>query len=62
MRKNEAGNWVVRNIIVDDVNLGLTYMNQFDGAVKRHGSIEKAIESWPEEMEDEALESSGGDA
>ena len=62
MRKNEAGDWVVRNIIVDDVNLGLTYMNQFDGAVKRHGSIEKAIESWPEEMEDEAFEASGDDA
>ena len=55
MRKNEQGQWVVRNIIVDGINLGLTYMNQFDGAVKRQGSIEGAIASWPEEMENGEL-------
>lgn len=57
MRKNEDNQWVVRNMIVDGVNLGLTYMNQFDGTVDRHGSIDKAIESWPEEMEDETFDS-----
>lgn len=57
MRKNAEGQWVVRNIIVDGINLGLTYMNQFDGAVKRHGSIDGAIASWPEEMESETFDS-----
>jgi len=59
MRKNDQGQWVVRNIIVDGINLGLTYMNQFDGAVKRHGSIDGAIASWPEEMENETFDSQG---
>jgi len=59
MRKNDEAQWVVRNIIVDGINLGLTYMNQFDGAVKRHGSIDGAIASWPEEMESETFDSQG---
>jgi len=59
MRKDDNDQWVVRNIIVDGINLGLTYMNQFDGAVKRHGSIDKAIASWPEEMESETFDSQG---
>tara|TARA_R110002111_G_scaffold4431_4_gene25010 strand:- start:104 stop:685 length:582 start_codon:yes stop_codon:yes gene_type:complete len=50
MRRNAKGNWVVRNIVVDGINLGLTYMNQFDGAMSRHGSIDKVIAQWPEEM------------
>lgn len=57
MRKNGDDQWVVRNIIVDGINLGLTYMNQFDGAMKRHGSIDGTIASWPEEMENETFDS-----
>lgn len=62
MRKNDEGRWVVRNIIVEGINLGLTYMNQFDGAMKRHGSIDKTIESWPEEMENETFDSQGAES
>lgn len=62
MRKDDQGQWVVRNIIVDGINLGLTYMNQFDGAVKRHGSVDGAIASWPEEMESETFDSQGAES
>lgn len=62
MRTNEQGRWVVRNIIADGINMGLTYMNQFDGAVKRHGNIEGAIASWPKEMENETFDSKKGES
>jgi phospholipid transport system substrate-binding protein len=45
-RKDISKPWQVHNIILDGVNLGLVYMNQFDGAVSRHGSVEAAINNW----------------
>lgn len=45
-RKDKNQPWQVHNIILDGVNLGLVYMNQFDGAVSRHGSVEAAINNW----------------
>ena len=45
-RKDSSQPWQVHNIILDGVNLGLVYMNQFDGAVSRHGSVEAAINNW----------------
>lgn len=45
-RKDSSQAWQVHNIILDGVNLGMVYMNQFDGAVSRHGSVEAAINNW----------------
>ena len=53
MRRDDDGAWVVRNIIVDGINLGLTYLNQFDGAMARHGSIDAVIDRWSEEMREQ---------
>ncbi|MDT8397044.1 MAG: ABC transporter substrate-binding protein [Pseudomonadales bacterium] len=52
MRSDAQHGWRVRNIIVDGINLGLTYLNQFDGAMKRYGNdIGKVISTWTAEME-----------
>ncbi|MDT8428094.1 MAG: ABC transporter substrate-binding protein [Pseudomonadales bacterium] len=52
MRTDAAGNWKVRNIIVDGINLGLTYLNQFDGAMSRHGNdMDEVIATWSAEIE-----------
>ncbi|MFN2288109.1 MAG: ABC transporter substrate-binding protein [Chromatocurvus sp.] len=40
MRRDDQGGWVVRNIVVNGINPGLTYMNQFDGAMSRYGSVD----------------------
>ncbi|MDE0723574.1 MAG: ABC transporter substrate-binding protein [Alphaproteobacteria bacterium] len=41
------GNWKVRNVILDGVNMGLTYRNQFNSAMTQYdGDIEKVISSW----------------
>lgn len=52
MRTDHEGNWTVRNIIVDGINLGLTYLNQFDGAMSRHGNdMNQVIATWSAELE-----------
>ncbi len=43
------GRWRVRNIIINGVNMGLTYRNQFASAVKDPaygGDLDRAIDGW----------------
>lgn len=40
-------NWMVRNVILDGVNMGLTYRNQFNSAMTQYnGNIDKVFDSW----------------
>lgn len=51
MRTNNRGAWKMRNVIIEGINVGLTFLNQFDGAMARHGNdIEKVINNWGAEM------------
>ena len=53
LRKNKTSQaWRVRNVILDGINLGLTYRNQFYGAVDRHqGDLGQVIANWRNEMD-----------
>ena len=47
LRKNKNNTWSIVNIIVNGVNLGLTFRNQFKAlANKNGGDIERTIEGW----------------
>jgi phospholipid transport system substrate-binding protein len=49
MGRGEDGAWRVRNVIVDGVNLGLTYRNQFASAMQTgdaRGDIDAVIRGW----------------
>lgn len=49
MALDEEGDWRVRNVIVDGVNLGLTYRNQFASAMQSGdaaGDIDAVIGDW----------------
>jgi phospholipid transport system substrate-binding protein len=51
------GSWRVRNLIVNGVNMGLTYRNQFNSAMnnpKHGGNIDSVIDAWAELLEAEA--------
>jgi len=51
LRTDGSGNWKVRNFIVEGINVGLTFLNQFDGAMARHDyDVEKVIDNWKTEM------------
>jgi phospholipid transport system substrate-binding protein len=47
MKKDAQGNWKTQNLIVNGINLGLTFRNQFAAAVDaNNGSIDRAIAGW----------------
>lgn len=47
LQQDNAGAWKVQNLILNGINLGLTFRNQFASAVESNrGSIDKAIAGW----------------
>lgn len=49
MRQDASGSWKARNIILDGVNIGLTYRNQFKSAMEtENGDLARVIRIWPE--------------
>ncbi|MGM0783433.1 MAG: MlaC/ttg2D family ABC transporter substrate-binding protein [Pseudomonadota bacterium] len=56
------GQWKVVNVIVNGINLGLTFRNQFDQSMRDHGRDYGAvIDAWSPELDVDELEE-GGDA
>jgi len=59
MALSRQGEWQVRNIIVNGVNIGLTYRNQFASAMsdpRNSGSLDKVIDGWSDMLAAEAQE------
>ena len=47
VRKNKNGDWLIINIIVNGVNLGLTFRNQFQALAEEHNeNIDEIIKHW----------------
>lgn len=60
MGKQRDGSWRLRNLIVEDINLGQIYQNQFASAAKAaNGNVGQVVAEWdvaanlPEDLEDE---------
>lgn len=50
MRTDTTNQWKVRNVVVDGINLGLTYRNQFDSAMTRYNmNVDQVIVNWDED-------------
>ena len=47
MGRNKAGEWKLRNVIIETVNLGEIYRNQFQAAARKHnGDLNAVIDNW----------------
>ncbi|MCY4426077.1 MAG: ABC transporter substrate-binding protein [Halieaceae bacterium] len=47
MRRNRAGQWKLRNLIVESINLGQIYRNQFQAAARdAGGDLDQVIDNW----------------
>ncbi len=47
MRKNRAGEWKLRNVTIEAINLGKVYQSQFYSAVQQsQGDLDKVIDNW----------------
>ncbi|KAA0014238.1 ABC transporter substrate-binding protein [Billgrantia pellis] len=54
------GEWKVVNVIVNGINLGLTFRNQFDQAMREQGrDYDAVIDNWSPELAAEELEEGG---
>lgn len=58
MAKDRGGKWLMRNLIVENVNLGQIYRSQFEAAARKFdGDLDKVIDEWEiepvEEIEEE---------
>ena len=63
MALNKEGQWRVMNIIINGINMGLTYRNQFASAVKDPaygGDMDQAIDGWVSSLG--AIETGSGDS
>ncbi len=47
--------WNVLNLIINGVNLGLTFRSQFDNLMKKHTDAEIAISAWASALSDPTL-------
>ena len=56
LRKNKDNSWSIVNIIVNGVNLGLTFRNQFQAlALKNNGNIESTLKGWVSDAGDAGI-------
>lgn len=47
MRRGKNGKWLLRNLIVETVNLGVIYRNQFQAAARdADGNLDEVIDNW----------------
>lgn len=47
MRRSKDGDWKLRNLIVEDINLGGVYRAQFQSAVRdNNGNLDAVIDNW----------------
>ena len=46
MYLNDLGEWKLINIIINGVNLGLTFRNQFYSLMKKENDLDKVIDKW----------------
>lgn len=47
MRRNKAGDWKIRNVIVESINIGKVYRGQFEAAMSKHGNdLKKVVDTW----------------
>jgi len=44
------GQWKMRNVIVDGINIGKQFRNQFADAMEKHGKVQYVIDHWQEIM------------
>lgn len=55
MRQEKSGAWKMRNLIVESINLGVIYRNQFLASAKDYeGDLDKVIDNWTAPVEVEA--------
>lgn len=57
MARDRDGSWRMRNLVVENVNLGQIYRSQFESAARRYdGDLDKVIANWSAETATESAD------
>ncbi|PSL14602.1 phospholipid transport system substrate-binding protein [Marinobacterium halophilum] len=57
----QDGRWTLVNVLVDGINLRITFRNQFADLYQQNRTIGKTIEAWAVKMQDVKLEKTGNE-
>ena len=55
----QEGRWKLRNIIVDGINIGIQFRNQFAEVMGKHNNIQYVIDHWPQLMQGITIDNPG---
>ena len=53
---HQGERWKLRNIIVDGINIGIQFRNQFAEAMSKYNDLQYVVDHWPEIMQGKATE------
>ncbi len=51
---HQDGRWKLRNIIVDGINIGIQFRNQFADAMSKHNNVQYVVDHWADIMKGSA--------
>ena len=52
---NEERRWMLRNVIINGINIGLQFRSQFNAYMQKHKkNVDKVIENWSVDVEDKS--------
>lgn len=47
MRRDKKGDWKIRNVTIESINIGKVYRGQFEAAMNKHGNdLKKVVDTW----------------
>lgn len=52
---HDEGRWKIRNVILDGINVGIQFRNQFADAMEKHGKIQYVVDNWLDIMSGQTL-------
>lgn len=53
MRRDKSGDWKIRNVTIESINIGKVYRGQFEAAMNKHGNdLKKVVDNWSVDASD----------
>jgi len=55
LERNDEGRWMLRNVIINGINIGLQFRSQFNAYMQKYQrNVDKVIENWSVDVEDKS--------
>ena len=55
LERNDEGRWMLRNVIINGINIGLQFRSQFNAYMQKYQrNVDKVIENWSVDVDDKS--------